>query len=91
MPNLLKDYDVIGFDADHCLVKYDIVELTRLIVDTHLKKLVKEFEGYPEEICNFDYQKNSGTVLNNCIWDIEHGIVLKLGQGKVITDAVSGF
>jgi hypothetical protein len=70
MPSLTKDYDVIGFDADHCLVKYNIVAMTHLIVDTHLVRLVKDFEGYPPEICNFDYDKNMGTVLNNCVWDI---------------------
>jgi hypothetical protein len=79
MPNLNEDYDVIGFDADHCLVKYDIVELTKLIVDTHLKRLTEDYEGYPKEICNFDYAKNSGTVLNNATWDIQNGNVLKLG------------
>jgi hypothetical protein len=26
-PNLLTDYDAIGFDADHCLVKYNVREL----------------------------------------------------------------
>ena len=25
-PNLLEDYDVIGFDVDHCLVKYNVKE-----------------------------------------------------------------
>jgi hypothetical protein len=27
MPNLVNDYDVIGFDADHCLVKYNVRNL----------------------------------------------------------------
>ena len=27
MPNLLTDYDVLGFDADHCIVKYNVREL----------------------------------------------------------------
>ena len=26
-PNLLTDYDVLGFDADHCIVKYNVREL----------------------------------------------------------------
>lgn len=26
-PRLLTDYDVLGFDADHCMVKYHNVEL----------------------------------------------------------------
>ena len=24
VPNFTKDYDAIGFDADHCFVKYNI-------------------------------------------------------------------
>jgi hypothetical protein len=24
IPDLVKEYDVIGFDADHCLVKYNV-------------------------------------------------------------------
>ena len=31
-PNLTQDCDVIGFDADHCMVKYNIDALTKLIV-----------------------------------------------------------
>ncbi len=27
MPNLIKDYDVLGFDADHCIVKYNVKNL----------------------------------------------------------------
>jgi len=33
-PNLSKDYDAIGFDADHCLVKYNVKAVV-----THLIKL----------------------------------------------------
>ena len=32
MPNFTKDYDAIGFDADHCLVKYNIKAVTSLLV-----------------------------------------------------------
>jgi len=31
IPDLCKDYDVLGFDADHCIVKYNIPNLTRLL------------------------------------------------------------
>ena len=27
-----NDYNVFGFDLDHCLVKYNVVELTKLII-----------------------------------------------------------
>lgn len=68
-PGLISDYDVIGFDADHCFVKYNITELTRLIVSGHLKILHKDL-GYPKEILDFDYENNLGVVLNNAVWDI---------------------
>lgn len=32
MPNYSRDYDAIGFDADHCLVKYDIKAFNSMIV-----------------------------------------------------------
>ena len=39
-PNLLQDYDAIGFDTDHCLVKYNIKPMVDLIVKGHLEELV---------------------------------------------------
>ena len=52
-----KDYDAIGFDADHCLVKYNVKNLTKLIVGVFLKEL-HEYSGYPEEIQNFDMESD---------------------------------
>ena len=34
MPNLSEDYDAIGFDADHCLVKYNISDFLRHLAKT---------------------------------------------------------
>jgi len=31
VPDLIKDYDVIGFDADHCLVKYNVKNLMTFV------------------------------------------------------------
>jgi hypothetical protein len=36
-PKLLSDYDVVGFDADSSLVKYDMNELVRLVTIGHMK------------------------------------------------------
>ena len=58
MPNITKDYSVVGFDADHCFVKYDIKVLTSFLVEVHLRDL-HEFCGFPEEIMNFDYSEGS--------------------------------
>ena len=61
MPNLSKDYDAIGFDVDHCLVKYKIPSLYRLLIKTSLEDL-HENEGYPEEILDFDLSEESGEI-----------------------------
>ncbi len=38
-PNLIEDYDVIGFDADHCMVKYKIKPLVEILVREELDDL----------------------------------------------------
>ena len=75
MPNISEDYDVIGMSADHCLVKYNVTELAKLIISAHLDELHSLF-GYSEEILNFDYENNLGVCLNNVVWDIKHGTIL---------------
>ena len=54
MPNVTRDYSVVGFDADHCFVKYDIQVLTSLLVEIHLLDL-HECCGFPREILSFDF------------------------------------
>ena len=39
-PRLLQDYDAVGFDADTCLVKYNMEELVKLVTVGHMKQLV---------------------------------------------------
>ena len=90
-PNLNKDYDVIGFDADHCMVKYNIDALTKLIVTQHLEQLKNEFEGYPPEVVDFDLENYAGVILQNACWDIENGTLLKLGQNDEVLHAIRGF
>jgi hypothetical protein len=57
MPNLSEDYDAIGFDADHCLIKYNIPALTRLLIKCNLKDLHEQ--GWPKEIMDFDMSDDS--------------------------------
>lgn len=73
-PNLLKDYDAIGFDADHCLVKYNVKELVRFLVEIELKNFTEL--GYPEEITNFNYEEDLEVCINASIFDIENGLVI---------------
>jgi hypothetical protein len=51
--NLVLDYEAIGFDVDHCLVKYDTGKLNKLITDTYLKELHTTF-GYPKQVMILD-------------------------------------
>ena len=52
---LNQEYDVLGFDADHCLVKYNISALVRLMIATMSEDL-REI-GYPAEIQQFDTER----------------------------------
>lgn len=87
-PNLLQDYDVLGFDADHCLVKYKLPQKTRLVCDITADDLCTNY-GYPEELRHWP-PSLSAIALNNVIWDIEHRTLLKLGEGKIIVQAFRG-
>ena len=90
--SLLADYDVIGFDIDNCLVKFNKEKYTICAVKAILAELHRQFPAYyPAEVLDFDYSKNLDVFLNNAVWDVEHGTILKLGEGKVITHAIRGF
>jgi hypothetical protein len=55
--------------------------MTKLIVEGHLEDLKTKF-AYPAEVEFFDYDDDSlNLFLNNAVWDIEHGTVLKLAEG----------
>ena len=73
---------MLGFDADHCIVKYNIVNLTRLIARITADDMFKLY-GYPESITQFPPNLDEIS-LNNVIWDIEHRTLLKLGEGKLV-------
>ena len=58
MPNLSEDYDAIGFDCDHSLVKYNIQNLAQLIIHSSLEDWHKNC-GYPKEIMDFDLSQEN--------------------------------
>jgi len=48
-PDLLTEYDALGFVAEHALVAFNMEELTKLIVTTHLEELHARWPGsYPK-------------------------------------------
>ena len=79
----------MGFDADHCLVKYNIQEITKLLVKISLEDMIKD--GWPEEITDFDVNSDDLQMcLNYSLFDIDRGLLLKLGEGKKILAAMRG-
>jgi hypothetical protein len=48
-PSLLSDYDAVGFDMDHSVVKYNVREMTALVASGYLDSLHDKWpEFYPE-------------------------------------------
>lgn len=39
MPNISRDYSVVGFDADHCFVKYNVSLLSSFLVEMNLRDM----------------------------------------------------
>ena len=90
VPNLSKDYDAVGFDADHCLVKYNVLEVTKFLVKLQLKDL-EVHEGWPSEINDFDLEGDEiKACLNYSVFDVDKGLVLKLGENKQVLAAMRG-
>ena len=47
-PNLLNDFDCVGFSSENTLVKYNVGEVSKLLVSCFLKELHASFpEFYP--------------------------------------------
>lgn len=89
-PNLSADYDIVAFDADHCLVKYNMPEFQKLLLRVYLLDLHLN-AGYPEQMSQFDFESDfmqSG--LNYGVWDIKRGYVLKLGENNEVLAAMKG-
>ena len=53
MPCLLTEYDVVGFDADQGLVKYNVPNMTKLLIEVFTSELVEGL-GYPSEVAQLD-------------------------------------
>ena len=85
--------NAIGFDADMCLVKYNVKAFYCLFVKCILEEL-HEKHGYPEEILNFDYSNEESEdlnlMMNSMVFDFKTGILLKLGEDKRILVALRG-
>ena len=61
MPNFTEDYNAIGIDADHCLVKYNVDALTRLVIKLSLEDFHQHC-GWPEEILDYDLSEENDEI-----------------------------
>ena len=59
-------------------------------MESYLTDLVEKF-NYPESMKMFNYKKNLGVCLNNAVWDIDNGVIVKLGEEKYVSHAIRGY
>ena len=81
---------MLGFDADHCLVKYNVKAVVELLIKCELEDFHEL--GYPAEIMKFDFTKGAMEMcMNGAIFDIDNGLIIKLVEGKEVIRAMRGF
>lgn len=88
MPDVAQ-YSAIGFDIDMCLVRYQIIPITRLSFNAFMSSLVAD-KQYPKEMLDLS-EEDMAIALNYCILDLEFGNLLKLGENKEVLRAYHGF
>lgn len=83
----LMDYDIIGFDLDGTLLRYELNNMVPLEHELLREFLVKE-KNYPEELL---HKKFDSTFLQKgLIIDCAHGNILKLAEDGTILKATHG-
>ena len=85
----LKDYSAVGFDVDHTLAKYNLCDFLPITYKCLAQVLIND-KKYPESLLEYGKQEQS-FLHNGLIIDIKTGIILKLGEGKLILRAYQGF
>jgi hypothetical protein len=73
-PDFARDYHVLGFDADHCLVKYNVFNLSKLMTKALTEDLIAN-EGYPTALLDIPLDVH-GIGLNNSVWDIQNNLIV---------------
>ncbi|XP_032999532.1 5'-nucleotidase domain-containing protein 1 isoform X2 [Lacerta agilis] len=80
--------EVIGFDLDHTLCRYHLVESARLIYDSFAQYLVKE-KGYDKELLNVS-PESWDFCFKGLVLDMEDGNFLKLAEDGTVLRASHG-
>ncbi|XP_016984131.1 5'-nucleotidase domain-containing protein 1 [Drosophila rhopaloa] len=84
---LLKDYDIVGFDLDGTLLRYNLREMSALIYQV-LKLFLVEQKGYGKEL--LDVPLNVDFLQKGLFLDGPRGNVLKLSNEAKILRATHG-
>eukprot|EP00045_Choanoeca_perplexa_P008751 m.82203 g.82203 ORF g.82203 m.82203 type:complete len:478 (+) comp14607_c0_seq1:40-1473(+) len=71
----LHQCDWIGFDLDHCLVRYNVPKLTQLIHTAVVRFLIDE-RGYPQHLMGLEC--TSAFFVKGLLFDSKHGNFLRL-------------
>ncbi|XP_061391528.1 5'-nucleotidase domain-containing protein 1 [Musca vetustissima] len=83
----IADYDIIGFDLDGTLLRYNLNTMVPLVYELLVKYLVEE-RGYPRVMLEKPF--NSDYMQKGLIVDAERGNILKLSADGVILKAAHG-
>jgi len=85
----LDKYLALGFDIDHCLLRYKIKQVFPVLYKAVAKVLVDQ-KSYPKEILEFGKRERC-FLMNGLVVDFKTGMIFKLGQEKEILRAYYGF
>ncbi|KAL6087466.1 hypothetical protein STEG23_009351 [Scotinomys teguina] len=84
----LADCDVVGFDLDHTLCRYNLPESARLIYNSFAQFLVKE-KGYDKELLTLT-PEDWDFCCKGLALDLEDGTFIKLAaDGTVLRQVAS--
>lgn len=84
------DYDVIGFDLDNCLCRYNLRELYNLEYDL-LSTYIINRNTLPQEFLQIPYEEGQDFVIKGLILDLNRGNVLRISADGTIIQARKSF
>lgn len=85
----LENHNCIGFDVDHCLVRYKLKALTKLCYESLMKSLIQS-KDYPQSLLDLT-DEELGIGMNYLVIDTDNGTILKLGENGYILKGKRGF
>ncbi|KAL4501435.1 hypothetical protein ABPG72_021242 [Tetrahymena utriculariae] len=83
------NHQAIGFDVDHCLIRYKVKALTKLCYKVICQAVIEKY-NYPSSILDLT-EGEYGFALNYLVIHIDKGIVLRIAENKEIIKCYRGF